>query len=138
MANDYLPTLDSNFKFSPEVAAQIAGDSFLPPAYEASITGAYEIDPDDGPVQRLTVTGAVTLTVAALLVGLTAVVTVILVQDSAGHEVTMPTSADTVPVRWAQGVAPSPTADAGSRSIYYLMGTPGDGWDAFVSGEAMS
>lgn len=110
------------------------GDSALDAPYTANISGAYTIDASK-PVQVLTVTGAVTISMPAVPAGKTTPITVKFIQDSTGYPVTVPTVASTPPCMWGEKTPPTIATTPASRHTLYFVGYPNDNtWDGFVSG----
>lgn len=114
----------------------VPGDSALPAPYAANISGAYTIDATH-PVQVLTVTGDVTISMPAVPAGLTTPLTVTIVQGATAFAVTLPTGTSTPPAKWAQG-SPVTSLAANTLNDFYVTGDEVRGWRWYVSGLAMA
>lgn len=100
-----------------------------------SVSGAVNIDFEDGNVHELTVTGATTLSIVnPPTSGVYGAVTIIIHQDgTGGHTVTLPTAA------WAGGSAPTLTTSSGAEDwLSFATLNAGSSYRGFVLGLDMS
>ena len=124
---------------TPIVSRHAEGFENIPTPFTSNISGTYEIDPINGPVQILTATADVTLSIASPIPGITTGLTVILKQDAtAGHTITVPDGSADTPIKWSQGVAPQPATTVGAEIWLYLVGAENLDWRGFVSGSGMA